>query len=177
MQAQTINFNLLVDTDTTINTLPPVKAKSFDWRKAHGANLNTSPYFDGNHDLHLVWDNVLQTYVPIYEQGNGWMTSVKYQGVLSDSYCPNGCYVYAPIGALEAVVNLYFNHINNNYHLDYDLSEQHLMDCFNEFSSTSDCINGGRSDSLFMYISQGTYIIYIETQSKIVDSKVVAVTK
>jgi len=127
LQAQTINFNLLVDTDTTINTLPPVKAKSFDWRKAHGANLNTSPYFDGNPDYGTI--NIENT-AYLVNENNGWLTSVKDMHTWGS--CPNGCYLFAPIGSLEAVINLYFNQ-----HLDYNISEQHLADCFNVYSPTS----------------------------------------
>jgi len=138
---------------TTIDTLPPVKAKSFDWRKAHGANLNTSPYFDGNPDYGTI--NIENT-AYLVNENNGWLTSVKDMHTWGS--CPNGCYLFAPIGSLEAVINLYFNQ-----HLDYNISEQHLADCFNVYSPTSDCINGGKTDSLDNFINTQNYLFVDES--------------
>lgn len=112
------------------DTLPNVQTRSFDWRAAHGANLPTSPYFDGNPDYTVTWisGGILDT---IHEYGNGWLTSAKRQKYWEES-CPKGCYVFAFMGPVEALINLYFNQ-----HLDYDLSEQHVMDCFPE---AGDCL-------------------------------------
>ncbi len=128
------------------DTLPTVKAKSFDWRKVHDANLSTSPYFDGNPDTHNT-----------VTENNGWMTRLKYQGQSHDSDCPNGCYIFAPIGALEAVLNLFFNQ-----HVDYNLSEQHLIDCFNQYHPGSTCWAGGDIDRLFNFINLGDYFFVDE---------------
>ena len=117
------------------DTLPTVQTHSFDWRKVHGANLPTSPYFDGNPDYTLVWDTG-GTYYPVPEIGNGWLTSAKRQKYWVES-CPDGCYVFAFIGPIESMINLYFNQ-----HLDYDLSEQHVMDCFPEAGSCLDNVGG-----------------------------------
>ena len=53
------------------------------------------------------------------------MTRIKDQ---SSYTCSGLCYIYAPLGALEAVANLYYN---VNPHIDYDLSIQHVLDCDN----------------------------------------------
>lgn len=101
--------------------------KSFDWRNRHGANNPSSPYFDGD------------------TEGSGWITAPKYQ---SGCLMPNGdfepkseaecislggdykssgtCWVFGPIGAIEAVTNLYFNQ-----HLDIELSQQYVITVVN----------------------------------------------
>ena len=84
----------------------------FDWRTRHGADKSTSPYFDGNPDFH--GDE--------REYGNGWMTSIKNQ--LAGNNYTNGCYIFAPLAAVEGLVNLYYNR-----HIDVDLSEQHVLSC------------------------------------------------
>lgn len=139
--------NETIGEKTIGDSLITVKTKSFDWRNVHDANLSSSGYFDGNSDGHWLPGGQY-----VYEQGNGWMTSLKYQGVSNDSECFNGCYVFSPIGALEAVLNLFFNE-----HIDYNLSEQHLMDCLNVYDPGSNCYSGGKSDSLFNYINLGGY--------------------
>lgn len=61
--------------------------------------------------------------------GRNWMTSVKYQGGC------NSCWIFAAVGALEAYTNLYYNQIasytnsNNEQKIEYDLSEQEVMNC------------------------------------------------
>ncbi len=84
----------------------------FDWRTRHGADKSSSPYFDGNPDFHGSER----------EYGNGWMTSIKNQ--LAGNNYTNGCYIFAPLGAVEGLVNLYYNQ-----HIDVDLSEQHVLSC------------------------------------------------
>ncbi|MCD6094464.1 hypothetical protein J7J39_00960, partial [bacterium] len=64
------------------------------------------------------------------KHGENWLTSVKNQGLCGS------CWAFATIGAIEAMVNLYYNQ-----HLDLDLSEQDLVAC----ASTHGC-NG---DSFF----------------------------
>ncbi len=98
----------------------------FDWRNRHSANEQTSPYWDGDPDIHH-WPSYF------HEIGNGWITSIKDQ----QAWCPcsKGCFTFGPLGAIEAVTNLYFNQ-----HLDYDLSEQHVLSCY---PSAGNCYNGG----------------------------------
>ena len=50
--------------------------------------------------------------------GKNWLTSVKYQG------WSNFCTVFASVGCLEAMTNLYYNK-----KLDLNLSEQEVVDC------------------------------------------------
>jgi uncharacterized protein (TIGR02145 family) len=73
---------------------------SFDWRNRHGANRPGSPYYNIN------------------PGSNGWITPVRNQGSCGS------CWIFGPIGAIEAKVNLYFNQ-----HIDVDLSEQHVLSC------------------------------------------------
>ena len=61
--------------------------------------------------------------------GKNWMTSVKFQGY----YC-GSCWVFAPVGAIEAVANLYFNQ-----HLNLDLSEQDVLSCM---ENSTGCMAG-----------------------------------
>jgi hypothetical protein len=102
------------------NTNPFVSTSAFDWREAHNANQQSSGYFDNNPDSD--------------ETGNGWLTSSKNQvdwaspGSSSFLYpntrvCSNGCFLFGPLSAIEAAMNLYYNN-----HLDYDLSEQWVME-------------------------------------------------
>jgi hypothetical protein len=80
----------------------------FDWRERHGANTSTSPYWDSD------------------TLGTGWLTSVKNQGLFP------GCYAFGAAGVTEALANLYCAD-----HLDYDLSEEDLLSCY-------DCGSDGR---------------------------------
>ena len=50
--------------------------------------------------------------------GKNWITSVKYQG------WSNFCTVFAGVGCLEAMTNLYYNKL-----IDLNLSEQEVVDC------------------------------------------------
>lgn len=82
----------------------------WDWRNRHGADDETKSafYYSGNAN-----------------GKQGWMTQVKNQ---REWDCRGLCYIYAPLGALEAVANIYYN---DNPHKDYDLSVQHVLDCDN----------------------------------------------
>ena len=80
----------------------------WDWRTRHGANdpNKSNFYYSGD------------------ENGKqGWMTQIKNQGVWT---CNGLCYIYAPLGAMEAVANLYYN---TRTHKDYDLSIQNVLEC------------------------------------------------
>lgn len=98
---------------------------SFDWRTRHGATKHNSPYFDGNPTIN--------------DTANGWMTAGRCQ------HLPNQetwtCWIFGPIAATEAVINLYFNQ-----HLDYDLAEQQVIACVNNGS-----IGGGSSGNTFNF--------------------------
>ncbi|MBC8320170.1 MAG: T9SS type A sorting domain-containing protein [Bacteroidetes bacterium] len=94
--------------------------QEWDWRNRHGANDPTKDAFYYHGDT---------------AGKQGWMTKIKSQYERAD--CQNLCYIYAPLGALEAVANLYFN---NKEHRDYDLSTQHVLDC-NTFGN-GDCSGG-----------------------------------
>ena len=125
----------------------------FDWRRKHNANSSTSPYFDGDPDYFYEWwgDNTGSHEGWIHELGNGWMTGTKNQ--LHFGGCNKGCYAFAPVAAIEAVANLYFNR-----HLNYDLSEQEAISCGHDYLNAGDGISlpfhGGSSGSILQYIKQ-----------------------
>ncbi len=122
-----------VNNETANGNTTIVREKSFDWRKAHGANDLNSPYWDEDPDYYWHWDKDSNTYISLRETGNGWMTSVKSQihysggspGFLfpNSPTCPNGCFIFAPVGMMEAITN-----IQNVSHLNFDLSEQWAME-------------------------------------------------
>lgn len=60
--------------------------------------------------------------------------------------CHNGCFLFAPINAIEARLNLYYNQ-----HLNYDLSEQEPMDC-SPHPLIGNCWEGGSVNLVFYYI-------------------------
>lgn len=65
--------------------------------------------------------------------GIDWMTPVKFQG-----YGCGSCWAFSAVGVTEAAYNIY----TDNPHLDYDLSEQHLVSkCYR----SGDC-GGGEPD-------------------------------
>jgi len=92
--------------------------KTFDWRSRHRANQLGSQYYD--------FDTT----------GTGWMTKAK-----SQDSC-GACFIFAPIGVLEADINLYFNQ-----HLDFDLSEQNVI-CY---EGDSTCTHGGNPSTVFQF--------------------------
>ena len=96
--------------------------KNFNWKEKHNAHLTNSFYHDGNPDSYLYTCKPPSYY--INEIGNGWMTSVKDQDVCGQSNCNSACYIFAVLGAVEAVSNLFYN-----YHYDVNLSEQQGLDC------------------------------------------------
>ncbi|MCF8387574.1 MAG: hypothetical protein K9G47_06805, partial [Bacteroidales bacterium] len=128
------------------NFTPSEYIDHFDWRERHSAHVNTTPYFeykypnqnnpkpywDGDPDWHEVhpgeWD---------HEIGNGWLTKVKKQVRL----CDNTCYLFGPVGAFEAIINLYYNQ-----HFDANLSEQYIMSC--DGLASSDCDGGSTGNTL-----------------------------
>jgi len=97
----------------------PDLVRQFDWKDRHGANNSQSPYRN---------ENNLKA---------GWLTGVK------DQAGCGSCWVFAPIGAIEAIINLH-----TTYHLDFDLSEQQVLSCAYE---GGDC-EGGRVDSSYYFI-------------------------
>ncbi len=107
--------------------------QEWDWRNRHGANDPTKGNF-----YYKNSDNGKQ----------GWMTKIKSQYERED--CRQLCYIYAPLGSLEAVANLYFN---DRVHRDYDLSTQHVLDC-NTFGN-GDC-DGGFPIDVMKFIRVGS---------------------
>lgn len=97
----------------------------WDWRNRHGATNETSPYYDYEPEWYI------NGYVNMY---NGWMTRIHSQNEWNS--CPNGCFLFAPLNAVEAMLNLYYNQ-----HINLYLSQQYAMDCCCCTSGT--CVNGG----------------------------------
>lgn len=83
----------------------------FDWRNRHDANIDPQPE-DNN---------------PYHDGSKGWLTDPKSQKC-------NHCWVFAPLHATEAIVNLYYNQ-----QINIDLSEQELASCVDP----SDNCDGG----------------------------------
>jgi hypothetical protein len=106
--------------------------EEWDWRNRHGADDPTKNdfYYSGN----------------VFGK-QGWMTKIKSQYERED--CQQLCYIYAPLGSLEAVANLYFN---NQIHRDYDLSTQQVLDC-NTYGN-GDC-DGGFPINVMKFIRVG----------------------
>ncbi|MCK9236243.1 MAG: hypothetical protein M0P09_08030 [Acholeplasmataceae bacterium] len=97
---------------------------NFDWRNRHGANNETSPYYDND------------------PNGTGWITPVVCQGLgcwyNNEFLCNVGpaecaalggiyreaatCWAFGPTAQVEALINLYYNE-----HIDIDLSEQYIV--------------------------------------------------
>jgi hypothetical protein len=104
--------------------------QSFDWRNRHGANEEESPYYDGDtHEKKLR---------------SGWMTEVRNQG----KYC-SSCYIFSCVSAVEAYLNLFYNTHNlvPSPHYDINLSEQHILSCWDE-TSYNNCDGGDWLDIL-----------------------------
>ncbi len=70
--------------------------------------------------------------------GKNWITAVKRQ------YPCNACYVFAPVGTMEAYINLYYNQL-----LNYDLSEQQVKYCSDP---STGCDSLGSPDVTFNYL-------------------------
>ena len=91
---------------------------SFDWRNRHGANNPASPYYNSS--------------------AHGWVTSVKNQNSCG------ACGVFAVIGTIEALTNLYYNRFLNK-----DLSEQDIVSCMPNGGS---CKTGWLPESIIDHI-------------------------
>ena len=100
--------------------LPGTTSEDLDSRKFKSGNLALS---ESQFASEYSWRN---------RHGEDWVTPVKEQGEC------NSCWAFAPAGATELLVNLYYNK-----HLDYDLSEQNLVSCI-----TGSCNLGNYSVAL-----------------------------
>lgn len=125
--------------------------KHYDWRQRHDADSNTSFYYDNDPDhFYKPCQNL-----NIHETGNGWMTGIRDQDPCSN-YCKGTCYIFAPLAAFEGLANIYFNH-----HIDYDLSEQHVLDC--DMNKDSTQCNGGSTHETAIFaktfgvVDEGSY--------------------
>lgn len=111
---------------------------NFDWRYRHGAMNENSPYYDSA-GKDCAWNSQTGcTYIP-----NGWLTPIRSQR--SWGNCPNGCFAFSVLNAVEARMNLYYNN-----HLDYDLSEQDAIDC-NPYNP-GNCYTGGYHVDILEYV-------------------------
>lgn len=98
----------------------------FDWRNRHGANDPNKVDFYYDDDPH----------------GGGWLTAVQNQR--DHPECTGLCYIYAPIASLEGMVNVYLNK-----HKNFDLSEQHVLEC-DTYTSSNECTYGFASITDFL---------------------------
>ena len=83
----------------------------WDWRKRHGAN---DP---GKSDYYFDQNNL----------GDGWISEVKDQHERDG--CTGLCYIYAPLAAVEGLTNIFLNRLNEPEFINYNLSEQHVLNC------------------------------------------------
>lgn len=86
---------------------PAANIDGFDWRLRHGAIESTSPYWSGRDD------------------STGWLSPIKNQGSC------NSCWVFGPVGCVEAMYNLYYNihDASNPHHFDVNISEMDIWNC------------------------------------------------
>jgi len=85
----------------------------FDWKNRHDANISGSVYYDGD----------------TLPCRSGWMTKARNQDSIGIG-CGT-CYVFAPAGAVEARLNLFYNfHDRDSFrHADVNISEQEVWRC------------------------------------------------
>ncbi len=109
--------------------------KDWDWRNRHGANdpLKSAYYYDGD------------------PNGSGWLTSIKNQNTQIQE-CTGTCYIFAPVSVTEVIANLYFN----NPTLNYNLSEQHILECDSK-PPPGDCKSGPTSAALYYMTNSGVF--------------------
>lgn len=114
--------------------------EEWDWRSRHGADDPTKSNY--------YYDNTIGG-------KQGWMTKLKNQMSYN---CSGLCYIYAPLGAIEAVANLYYN---TKDHKDYDLSIQQVLDCDSWPGSTgaNECDSGyvEKTNTFIQYYTTGLY--------------------
>ena len=94
-------FERLSNKHTTIETSNVVL--EFDWRSRHDADKPQTPYYNSNE--------------------TGWFTEVKDQ-----ADCMT-CYVFSPVGSVEARLNLTYN-IHNPCYPNIDISEMDVWKCW-----------------------------------------------
>jgi hypothetical protein len=99
---------------------------NWDWRNRHGANDPDKADFYYDDD-------------PIGTGWLGWLTPLEDQGEIPS--CTGLCYIYSPLAVIEGFANLYLND-----HIDYNLSEQNILDC--DPQTIDDC-NGGQGGETF----------------------------
>lgn len=124
-------------------TYASTNVPEFDWRKRHGATVENSPYFDANFDTYWTSSGTVTC-----DEGNGWMTKIHCQrGNYGAPWgrCPLGCFLFSVTNSIEAKMNLYYNQ-----HLDYNLSEQEIMEC-SPYSNMT-CYTGGSPTNTAKYI-------------------------
>jgi hypothetical protein len=115
----------------------------FDWRSRHGADIENTPYYDGD------------------PNGSGWMTEVKCQKgcwfalteewecIIDEQDClaaggeprgSQGCKGFSAIAVAEGFANLYYYQ-----HVNFDLSEQQMISAplAPPFDNCGDILNGG----------------------------------
>lgn len=113
--------------------ITPLGLKSFEERQrllglnddetSEGIEYYVDGIFESGTPASLTPTNRLSAYVEKYDwrdrHGQNWITSVKHQG--NSAFC----YSFCAIGAIEAMMNLYYN----NSSLDLDLSEDEGARC------------------------------------------------
>ncbi len=133
---------------------------NFDWRNRHGENWVTPVKCQVgcfvNNTITCV-NQTFNTYLPgtpcFHQYTQECLTGLcrEFYGNASEWRACGSCWIFGPIGAIEANLNL-----QHNQHLNYDLSEQEILSCINSTSSNG-CDGGFDSDTLDYINASGIF--------------------
>ncbi len=128
---------------------------SFDWRDRHGENWVTPVKCQAgcfvNGKIECV-NGTFSLYTgPCANSSNAQqcldLLCEQYYGEGATSRYCGSCYIFGPVGALEANINLQYNQ-----KLNLDLSEQQILDCSGSYTGLG--CGGGYPGSVLSYIQQ-----------------------
>jgi hypothetical protein len=122
--------------------------KSFDWRKKHDANLDSTKYWDGCPDKYFINENWVC-------DENGWVTRIR------DQNSSKACNIFSSVASFSTMINLYFNkHLDADYKLW--LSEKQVYNCSPWGNGVGCDTNAGKSIQVihkFFTLSEGDGVI------------------